>query len=386
VDNQNHEAARRVTLDDLVRTGPGTLAGRYLRRFWQPVFVADKLQPGHAIPIRVMSEDLTLYRGEDGVPHIVAFRCPHRGTQLSTGRIEGDEIRCFYHGWKFNGSGQCTQQPAEDPSLASNVHILSYPAEQYLGLIFAFMGEGEPPPLPRYPDLEGEGVFEVNDVVVWPCNFFNRLENSPDEVHVAFVHADSAFGELGLDDVPEVWAEETEFGFTTFAKREAGTRVSHFHMPNSNYIKGSPNEKDSGWVDHFSWRVPVDDEVCASYTLGLTHLFGQAAQDYRERRKARMTKAAAGEIAADKLGPLVLAGKLRIEDIEDRSFIVNIQDYVAQVGQGAIANRHEERLGRSDRGVAVLRRIWLRELQALADGEQLKEWRRPDRLTVTSGV
>ena len=98
---------------DFDHTGPGTLAGRYLRLFWQPVFIGTDLPAGRAKPIRIMSEDFTLYRGESGQAHCVAFRCAHRGTQLSTGWVEGDEIRCFYHGWKYDGTGQCTEQPAE---------------------------------------------------------------------------------------------------------------------------------------------------------------------------------------------------------------------------------------------------------------------------------
>ncbi|HEY7062182.1 MAG TPA: Rieske 2Fe-2S domain-containing protein [Chloroflexota bacterium] len=100
---------------DFAHIGPGTLAGRYLRRFWQPICLAADLSPGHAKPICILGEDFTLYRGEDGAPHVVANRCAHRGTQLSTGWVEGACIRCFYHGWKYDASGQCTEMPAEDP-------------------------------------------------------------------------------------------------------------------------------------------------------------------------------------------------------------------------------------------------------------------------------
>src|SRR5687767_7172929 len=131
---------------DFVHTGPGTLAGRYMRRFWQPVHVAEKLPPGRAVPVRIMSEDFTLYRGEGGIPHLTAFRCAHRGTQLSTGWVEGDSIRCRYHGWRYDGSGQCVEQPGEEEGFASKVRIRSYPVKEYLGLIFAYLGEGEPPP------------------------------------------------------------------------------------------------------------------------------------------------------------------------------------------------------------------------------------------------
>ena len=134
---------------DFVHTGPGTIAGRYLRRFWQPVYVAERLKAGQAMPIRIMGEDFTLYRGESGAPYVVDFRCAHRGTQLSIGWVEGECIRCFYHGWKYNGIGQCVEQPAEGESFAAKVKIRSYPTREYLGLVFAYFGDGEVAPFRR---------------------------------------------------------------------------------------------------------------------------------------------------------------------------------------------------------------------------------------------
>src|SRR6185436_7460103 len=146
---------------DLYRTEPGSLAGRYLRSFWQPVYRAKDLPAGEAVPLRIMSEDFTLYRGESGTPHVVAFRCAHRGTQLSTGWVEGDELRCFYHGWKYGPDGQCTEQPAEPEPFCNRIRIRAFPTEEYLGLIFAYFGdrnggdrngrEGAAPELPRFP-------------------------------------------------------------------------------------------------------------------------------------------------------------------------------------------------------------------------------------------
>src|SRR4029453_13891072 len=92
-------------------TGPGTPAGKYLRRFWQPVYHSVDLKAGAPVPLRILGEDFTLYRGESGGPHLVAPRCPHRGTRLSLGHIEGDALRCFYHGWKFAPDGKCIEQP-----------------------------------------------------------------------------------------------------------------------------------------------------------------------------------------------------------------------------------------------------------------------------------
>jgi 5,5'-dehydrodivanillate O-demethylase len=393
-----------VTLDDLARTGPGTLAGRYMRMFWQPVYVAGMMQPGRAAPIRVMSEDFTLYRGEGGSPHVVAFRCAHRGTQLSTGWVEGDCIRCFYHGWKYGPDGLCIEQPAEErtsnagsrmhtgppvsegqthhSTFAHKVRIRSYPTEEYLGLIFAYLGEGEPPPLPRYRDFEGEGVLEAT-CYLRKCNYFNNVENQCDPVHVAFVHRTSPFSAAGLRGVPTVSAEETEYGIELHALRGSGVRVSSFIMPTLINLKGSPEDADeAGWRDTLAWRVPVDDEQHLSFGISLTHLSGEAAERYRARRASEPDFA---QEVLD-LSDTMLRGDVHVTELKDHPAIVNIQDNVAQIGQGVIADRGNERLGRSDAGVILLRKIWLRELRALAEGRPLKPWRPPTRLATTAGV
>src|ERR1041384_7127479 len=123
--NMSHEEFR-----DFVHTGPQTAAGRFMRTFWHPVYVAKELEPGSAKPLRIMGEDFTLFRGEGGKPHVMEFRCAHRQTQLSAGWVEEDCIRCFYHGWKYDGAGQCVEIPAEDASFPPKVRIPSYPTEE----------------------------------------------------------------------------------------------------------------------------------------------------------------------------------------------------------------------------------------------------------------
>ena len=100
---------QRLTFEEIVRAGPGTLSGGYLRSFWQPVYHCVDIAPGEAKPLRLMNEGFTLYRGASGTPHLVARSCPHRGMQLSAGAVEGDAIRCFYHGWKYDGDGRCVE-------------------------------------------------------------------------------------------------------------------------------------------------------------------------------------------------------------------------------------------------------------------------------------
>jgi 5,5'-dehydrodivanillate O-demethylase oxygenase subunit len=368
--------------EDFVHTGPGTLAGQFMRRFWQPVYLASDLAPGHAKPIRIMSEDFTLYRGEDGTPHVIAPRCAHRGTQLSTGWIEGDCIRCFYHGWKYDHTGQCVEMPAEDPSFPPKVRIASYPTTEYLGLIFTYLGESEPPSLPRYPDFEEEGVL-VPSSYLRPCNYYQNIENGLDHVHVTFVHAVSGFTDAGLAGVPHVLGEESEWGITQCGVREGGaTRVLQYGMPNVQHIKGSPDAGSRGWVDALSWRVPIDDEQHLSFNANFVHVTGEAAERYRETGG----RGGAAPATVNELAAAVLRGERRMQELSDHPNLVNVQDTVAQVGQGVIADRTAERLGRSDVLVILLRKIWARELQALAEGRPLKEWRRTECLLTTAGV
>ena len=197
-----------VNFMDFYYTGPGTLAGRYMRKFWHPVLRAEDLQPGWAKPLKIMSEQFTLYRGESGKPHVVDFRCAHRQTQLSVGWVEDDCIRCRFHGWKYDGSGQCIEQPAEKESFAEKIRIRSCPTQEYLGLIFVYFGEGAPPPLPRYPDFEKDTLWA--ETYIRPCNYVNNLENDP--IHIPFTHRESEFYMNRPPEIPDIEVEESEWG------------------------------------------------------------------------------------------------------------------------------------------------------------------------------
>lgn len=359
------------------------MAGRYLRLFWQPVYRSEDLVKGRALPIRIMGENFTLYRGESGAAYMTAFRCAHRGTQLSTGWVEGDCIRCRYHGWKYDGSGQCVEQPGEDKGFVSKVRIRCCPTREYLGLIFAYMGEGEPPPLRKFPDFEREGVLEAGVPEYWPCNYFNRLDNACDSAHVAFTHRESGQRTQRQEYLGprRVVAEETEYGIKRSYSLPDGRQVSHhFHMPNINQtrsslrVEGSLVDAATLMVDRLFWRVPVDDEGCVSFVVDFLPLKGDAASGYRERRQAAREEMA---VSPNELAEAILAGKSRLEDVDPGTpiyYLFWIEDYVVQVGQGSLAPRAADSLGRLDQGVVLLRKIWERELRALAAGRPLKEW------------
>ncbi|HEU4342718.1 MAG TPA: Rieske 2Fe-2S domain-containing protein [Candidatus Binatia bacterium] len=376
---KKNKGRAKLSFMDLICTGPGTPAGRYLRMFWHPVYRAEDIPPGTAKPIRIMGEDFTLYRGTAGAAHVIAFRCAHRGTQLSAGWVEGDCIRCMYHGWLYDGTGQCVEQPAEEESFAKKIRIRSYPTKEYLGLLFAYFGEGEAPPFPRYPHFEKEGVLEVLPVQVWPCNFFQRVDNNGDTLHVPFVHRGAYLSADIRSGLPTISKEESPWGTTAYATFPGGwTNVLQFVMPNAYTFRNPSPDPEIPWDDRFQWDVPLDDQQSLQFRLRLVPLTGEAARRYRERYAEMGAKE---NFSIRDAGQAVLAGKLKFEDLEkltnDKISLIHAQDYVSQVGQGVIADRAQEHLGRSDVGVILFRKIWERELRAFAEGRPLKKWALP---------
>ncbi len=359
---------------DFVHTGPKTLAGRFMRRFWQPIYRAEDLAAGRATRIKVMSEHFTLYRGEDGTPHLVVDACPHRGTQLSLGWVEGGNIRCFYHGWVFDGTGQCVEQPAEKEGFARKVCVESYPLEEYLGIIFAYLGEGEPPALPRFPELEDDRLGPLTiRFRLSPANYFQRIENDLDEVHVQYVHKNIA-QRAGMTAIPEITAAETEYGIYRESLRDQGARKirrnCHYLMPNGLLLLVSPATKFDQWSVFMAWRVPVDDEWTMVVILDRLK---QKPKEGQVRDVERESKYPDPYTLTND----IMARKLRIHDVDpDYPDMFFVQDNVVLMGQGMICDRSTERLGRSDAPIVLLRKLWLRELKALAEGKPLKQWSR----------
>lgn len=358
---------------DFAHIGPGTLAGRFLRRFWQPVYVAKDLAPGIPVRIKRFGEFFTLYRGESGAFHIVGDRCPHRLTQLSLGWVEGERIRCFYHGWVFDGTGQCVEQPAEKKGFARKVCIDACPTQEYLGLVFAYFGEGEPPALPRFPELELDRGMLLATAHSVPCNYFQRIENDLDETHIHFVHKVSVDAVDAFDHVPQIRVRESEYGIYREGHRPKDdgmeVRYGHYLMPNTLLVDLPPSPENDAWAIHLAWRVPVDDESMITFTA----VRKRAPQPGAPRPQDSEKKWKSSDYYVEE----ILTGRMRIQDIDPeypRIFVV--QDNVALAGQGRMVEREKERLGQSDAGIILLRKLWERELKALAAGKPIKKWRR----------
>ena len=367
----NDRRTRAVERDGFAHTGPGTLAGQYLRRFWQPVYVSAELREGRIMPIRILGEDLALYRGESGTPRIITNECPHRLSVLNTGWIEGETVRCRYHGWRFDEGGGCVEQPGEPKPFCHKVpKLASYPTQEAHGLIFAYFGEGDPPaftPLPGLEDGADENWTVCASAEMIPCNYFQSAENIMDDVHVNFSHRDHLVNTAARPFVPtRLWAEETSFGLTHFLERGERTDKLHFIMPNRCFLAHplrSGRDSAPFWFKALFWYVPIDDESHLHFLIMV----------YHTKRRDRPAGSPIHQEIED-----IIAGRRSWEDVAKHPNLIRIQDGVAICGQGKIVDRSRERLGTSDAAIILLRKLWSRELRALDNGDAVTEFGMPD--------
>ena len=369
------QEGKKLTAQDVAYTGPGTLAGRYLRSFWQPVYDASKLAPGQAVEIRVLGQNWTLYRGQGGDSHLVADRCLHRNVKLSVGWVEGDDIRCFYHGWKYDGSGQCNEQPAERHPFCQRMRLRTARVKEYLGLVFAYFGEGEPPELPRYPEFENFEGKLMTLTSQHGFNYFNAIDNLLDASHIGFVHSNHVGGYDGRTDSAFLEVQETLWGATSVHTRRQSGKAgqTQFGMPNIFRVRMFPLAPGFPPREVIFWFVPVDDE---NYQRFFVEAIRMPAEKIETFLAARREVVAKQTFRPKDLAEAVVGGRMRREDVNpETTNIVNFVDDVAQLAQGRIHDRSTEHLGSSDVGMVLVRRIWLRELAALRDQRPLTLWR-----------
>ncbi len=364
-----HDGEARSRLDLLTQTGPETPMGKLLRTFWHPVAIAERLKPGEARALRILSEDLTLYRGAGGAPFLIGGRCAHRCTVLHTGWVEGDEVRCMYHGWRYDGSGRCTEMPAERHVEPGAVKIEGYPAREYAGLIFAYLGESPVPSfdLVRNPSLENPACDVSPHEEVWDCNWVQQIENSLDSTHLSFVHQWPSATRLGSEigaAIPELHYEETSSGIRQTAIRPSGVRISNWTFPNCNNVLGAPAQPGDPWSTTVAWQVPIDDENTLRITM---KSYPGGATGERIRANGGVFQSRVMESAE------TLFTEHRLPD-HGPADLIRDQDYAAVRGQGRIHDRKHERLGASDAGIALLRRIFFREMEAIRVGTPPKVW------------
>jgi phenylpropionate dioxygenase-like ring-hydroxylating dioxygenase large terminal subunit len=346
---------------ELTRVGPGTPGGEWFRRFWQPVYVADQLGD---LPkaIRILGEDLVIFRDRSGQIGLLELHCSHRGTSLEFGQLEKRGIRCCYHAWLYDVDGAILETPGEpaDSTLKDRLCHGAYPTLEHMGLVFAYMGPLDKRPAFPFFDTydvkpeELKGRLFTHSLSIWPCNWLQIRENAMDPAHISLLHrlpGNSFFGdiyeELGVYDYVE-----TPIGLACIDTRRQGefvwVRVSDFIPPNINQAC-DPAEtiEQRGAFDRAPWttwwNVPVDD-------TNTMHISFWYAHSHEDRSLDR--------------GP---APNELQRSYEQRQRVPS--DHDSQVSQRPIAVHALEHLAETDRGVIMLRRMVLQGIRAAGRGE-----------------
>ncbi|MXO58315.1 Rieske 2Fe-2S domain-containing protein [Altererythrobacter salegens] len=353
--------------DDLTRVGPGTPMGELMRRYWQPV-LASRNVTTRPTEVRILGEDLIIFRDGEGRPGLLYPRCMHRGTSLFWGHVEADGIRCCYHGWKFAVDGVCLEQPCEpNPHACRPEHRQPwYPVRERYGLVWAYMGPPERmPALPRFDSMEpledGEtymafdnslgshGDFKGPEVV--PYSWLHMNDNVMDPFHVQVLHTTFSGTQFvrEFEVMPRVEFDEIEAGVIYQAHRDLAdgrhvNRVSTWMMPNVMFVPDVAMRP--GRPNGIGMSVPVDDE----HSRILMAM--RVPADARDRPMRGLE--------AENFKPWHLR---TIEERQDQP-----GDYEAQAGQGAISLHSEEHLVTSDKGIGMQRRMLRRALETVAAG------------------
>lgn len=347
--------------DELVRTGPGTPSGELLRRYWHPLGRSEEATT-RPREVRLLGENLVLYRDASGVPGLLEPRCCHRGTTLYFGRVEDNGIRCPYHGWLFGADGTCLDQPCE-PDRGRNRDRYRqpwYPVVEYNGMLFTYMGPPDRQPVfPRYDIFEDLGDdeeiviidhFAFGGPAVAPCNWFQTHENVMDPYHVFILH--NAISGPQFDPKLEIWPRidwaSTPMGVASTQDRDLGDgttlhRVVETIMPTIRVIP-TPTLSYLGPTNNLSWAQPIDDTT--------TRVFAMV-------RKPVDSPAQGLPVYGD--------GKNWFE-LSPEEHQRYPGDYETQVGQGAITLHSTERLAASDRGVSMIRRQFRDQVRIVAEG------------------
>ena len=343
--------------EELTHVGPGSPCGEYLRRFWHPVASSAELQD-LPIAVRIMGEELVVFRDSSGRVGLLELHCSHRGTSLEFGQIEAEGIRCCYHGWLFGVDGAILDTPGEPPESTFKERLChgAYPVREYQGLVFAYMGP--PDNVPEFPiydtgNLPGYDRYSVTKHH-WPCNWLQVKDNCMDPSHTAFLHTiemghgfSDAHKELGTLD----WME-TPIGMIYIHCRRVGdnvfVRMTDYISPTLHQIATNAEDgsKEHGFYRASStfWLVPIDDTNCATIVL-------------RRQRQ-------------DDPPPGPSFGQDGDRPYEDRQRSPG--DWDAQVTQRPIAVHAMERLGTTDRGVIMLRGLVRDGIQAVREGRDPK--------------
>jgi phthalate 4,5-dioxygenase len=375
--------------DLLTQTGPGTPMGRMFRNYWIPALLAEELPENDCPPVRVqlLSERLLAFRDTNGGYGLIDEFCAHRGVSLWFGRNEDCGIRCPYHGWKFDVTGQCMEIPSEqDPanSFAKKVKLTSYPLVEMGGILWTYMGPADKqPPLPEWEFATVPLNQTISTKRVQECNWLQALEGGIDSSHVSWLHrgdleSDPLFkgaqgNRYNLGDLRPVFeVVESPGGLYIGARRNAENgnyywRITQWVMPTFTMIPPRGNHPVHG---HF-W-IPIDDENCWTWSF-----------EYHPTRPLTET-----ELSAVRGGQGIhvkyVPGTYRPLANKDNDYLIDrraqkanktysgvegfgMQDASLQESMGPIADRTKEHLVQTDMGIIMARQRLLSAVQAFTE-------------------
>jgi phthalate 4,5-dioxygenase len=368
--------------DLITRIGPGTPAGKLMRRYWQPAALVDELNGNRPVrPVRLLGEDLVIFRDQDGRYGLLKRACPHRGTDLAFGRLEDGGLRCAFHGWLFDVHGQCLQTPAEPEGsmLCRNIRQTAYPVVERSGILFAYLGPGEPPCFPHFDCFTAPASHTFAFKGLIACNWLQSLEVGIDPAHTSFLHRffhdeDSAagYGKLFRDrsidsDMPmtrimrefprpRIEVEPTDYGLRVVTLRRISdahthVRVTNLVFPNAFVIPMSSE------MTITQWHVPIDD--LSHYWYAIFTSFG-APVDKDEMRRQRL---ALYELP-DYVPRRNKSNDYGFDPHEQAHATftgmgtdINVHDQWACESMGLIQDRSKEHLGQSDKAISAYRRL-----------------------------
>jgi 5,5'-dehydrodivanillate O-demethylase len=353
----------------LTRVGPGTPMGELLRRYWHPVAVTSQFQERGTKAVRLLGEDLVLFRDRSGTLGLIGDRCMHRRAGMVLGVPEEEGLRCAYHGWRYAADGRCLEQPYEqtaDPNSTykDQIRIKAYPVRQMAGLIFAYLGPEPVPLLPNWDIFLMGGVTRDIGSAVIPCNWLQIMDNSMDPIHVEWLH--QAFTDYVLERLGRPKRRVVRDGQRDergWRHLKIGFNVFEHGIIKRRVLEGGTEEDEDWTVGHpvifpnilrisnaVQIRVPIDD----THTWHVWYSTYAPTPDAPEQTPETIPyfDTPVPELTAN--GP-------------DWSLVDNNsgQDISVWYTQGDITDRTQEHLGASDRGV-VLYRTLLREQMEIA--------------------
>jgi len=372
----------------ITQIGPGTAAGAVHRHYWQPVALAEELEGKRPLrAVRLLGEDLVVFRGEDGSYGLLGRHCCHRGADLSFGRLEDGGLRCAFHGWLFDAAGKCLEQPAEleGSTLHDRIQHKSYPCVEKSGVLFAYMGSGDPPPFPGLDCFSAPEAYTFAFKGYVECNWLQLLEVGIDPAHASFLHrfeedeaAEEGYGQQFGDDVvdsglamtrvmrqafrPEIRVDETDYGLRLVTLRDLDNQGMHVRVTNLLFPNAIAIPMSNEMIIT-QWHVPVDDT--RSYWYAIFTSFGDPV-DKQFMRQQRLELYDLPDYR-----PRVNKSNNYGYDPEEqatRTFTgmgddINVHDQWAVESMGAIQDRTQENLATTDVAIAAYRRM-LREAAA----------------------